>query len=135
VARWAEAKLIMAFGVGAAIQRWAALAIALELVPFSDFFRSFMMGSSSPFATTPLFSHSDTFPRSRPFLRILPKRFFYCAVVARRAETRARSPESTDRTAWINARHPRKFKGRSLRSACLRDRAKRVDFLVFAEAV
>jgi len=53
-------------------------------------------------------------------------RCFY-AVVARRAATRARSPASTERTAWISARHPMTFRGRWQRSPCRHDRACLID--------
>jgi hypothetical protein len=36
---------------------------------------------------------------------------------------------SADRTAWIRARHPRTFKGRSLRTDRRRERASLFDFL------
>jgi hypothetical protein len=53
-------------------------------------------------------------------------RCFY-AIVARRAATRARSPLSTERTAWMSARHPMTFRGRWQRSPRRRERACLID--------
>jgi hypothetical protein len=57
------------------------------------------------------------------------------AVVALRAGTQARSPESAERSAWSSARHPSRFRGCSRRSSCRRGRARLIDFRLLAALI
>ena len=57
------------------------------------------------------------------------------AVVVRRAVPRTRSHESTERTAWISARHPSTFRCRWRRSPCWRERAWLIDLRLLVAPV
>ena len=59
---------------------------------------------------------------------ISPRRY---ASVARRFPSLDCSPELTERIAWISAKHPRTFSGRSSRCARRRARARLTDFKLF----
>ena len=81
----------------------------------------------------PLFDPDSTITGRR--LGTIQAGVVFYAVVARRAATRARSPKSAERIAWIRARHPKTFRGRSPRSPRLRDRAWLIDFRLFVAPV
>jgi hypothetical protein len=60
-------------------------------------------------------------------------RFYAC--VARLVATRARSPVSAERTAWISAKHPSTFRGRFPRFPSHRDDASLVNFRLLVAPV
>ena len=57
------------------------------------------------------------------------------ALLAGRAAPRIRSPESTERTAWISARHPSTFRCRSRRCLWRRERVWLIDFRLLVAPV